>query len=111
MSDLIDGNEGDGEGKHGQARALAEAALRARDAGDNDRADLLLEEARRIDPSAVEDLLMELGPHELTQNDPALEDGTASDEEVALITRTIQPHSDAPSRSGITGSGSGADSQ
>jgi hypothetical protein len=33
------------------------------------------------------------------------------DEEVAAITRTIQPKSDAPSRAGITGPGSGADSE
>lgn len=33
------------------------------------------------------------------------------DEDVAAITRTIQPHSDAPSRAGISGSGSGADSE
>jgi hypothetical protein len=33
------------------------------------------------------------------------------DHEVELITQTIQPHSDAPSRSGITPSGSGADDQ
>ena len=34
-----------------------------------------------------------------------------NDREVAAMTRTIQPHSDAPSRSGITGSGSGADDE
>ena len=34
-----------------------------------------------------------------------------NDAEVAAITRTIQPHSDAPSRSGIQGGGSGADSE
>ncbi len=34
-----------------------------------------------------------------------------ADQEVAAMTRTIQPKSDAKSRSGITGSGSGADSE
>ena len=32
------------------------------------------------------------------------------DREVAAISRTVQPKSDAPSRAGIQGSGSGADS-
>ncbi len=34
-----------------------------------------------------------------------------ADEEVERMTRTVQPHSAAPSRSGITGSGSGADGE
>ncbi len=34
-----------------------------------------------------------------------------NDEEVAAISRTIKPHSDAPSRSGIVGAGSGADGE
>ncbi|MBN8928266.1 MAG: hypothetical protein BGO51_19380 [Rhodospirillales bacterium 69-11] len=54
-----------------------------------------------------------------TVPDPATDRGTASgkakwdkqDAEVAGITRTVQPKSDAPSRSGVTGSGSGADSE
>jgi hypothetical protein len=92
MSDLIDDTQGGGQDKHGQARALAEAALRARDAGETDRADLLLEQARRTDPLAVEDVLMELGPHELSPDESALEDGPATDREVALISRTLQPH-------------------
>lgn len=33
------------------------------------------------------------------------------DAEVAGITRTVQPKSDAPSRAGITGPGSGADAE
>lgn len=33
------------------------------------------------------------------------------DREVELETATIQPRADAPSRAGITGSGSGADSE
>ena len=114
MSDLIDGNEGSGDeaaggqGKHGAARALVEAALRAREEGDPDRADTLMDEATRADPQAVEDLLMELEPAAPGPTDRA-DAGTASDAEVAAITRTIQPHADAPNRAGITGSGSGAD--
>ena len=43
------------------------------------------------------------------EKDPA---GNAKrDQEVAAMTRTIQPGSDAPSRSGIMGSGSGADTE
>ena len=34
-----------------------------------------------------------------------------NDAEVAAMSLTIKPHSDAPSRSGIQGSGSGADSE
>ena len=33
------------------------------------------------------------------------------DEEVERMSRTVQPHSAAPSRSGISGSGSGADGE
>jgi hypothetical protein len=115
MPDLIDNSEAGGDevsggSKHGEARALAEAALRARDAGNDARADMLLEEARRTDPQAVENLLMELGPHEHEPQDHGLEDGPATDEEVAAISRTLRPHADAPSRAGITGSGSGAES-
>ncbi len=95
MSDLIDNSDGDevDGNKHGQARALAEAALRAREAGDDTRAEMLLEQARRTDPQAVENLLMELGPHEHEPHDHGLEDGPATDEEVAAISRTLQPRS------------------
>jgi len=111
MSDLMDGDGDAGAEKHGQARSLVEAALRARRGGEDDRADLLMEQARRTDPQAVEDLLMEIGPQELTPDEPAVVDGVASDREVELMSRQIEPGSDAPSRAGITGSGSGADGQ
>ena len=39
------------------------------------------------------------------------EENAKNDREVASMTRTVQPHSDAPSRSGVTGPGSGADSE
>jgi hypothetical protein len=108
MSDLIDGNDGAGAEKHGQARALVEAALRARRAGEDDRADLLMDQARRTDPQAVEDVLMETAPNEVS---PEERDAPASDREIELMSRQIEPGADAPSRAGITGSGSGADSQ
>ena len=38
-------------------------------------------------------------------------DWAKQDAEVADISRTVQPKSDAPSRSGIGGEGSGADTQ
>ena len=34
-----------------------------------------------------------------------------NDRDVAAMTRTVQPHSDAPSRAGVTGAGSGADGE
>lgn len=93
-----------GEGKHGQARQLADAALKAQREGRLDDADRLFAEATRADPQAVEDALMQ--SDEGAKYDAA-EIGT--DAEVASISRTIEPGSDAPSRAGITGSGSGAD--
>ena len=111
MSDLMDGDGDAGAEKHGQARSLVEAALRARREGEDDRADLLMEQARRTDPLAVEDLLMEIGPHELSPDEPAVVDAAGSDREIELMSRQVEPGSDAPSRAGITGSGSGADGQ
>ena len=46
--------------------------------------------------------------------DPDDEKGSAAadaDAEVERMMQTVEPHSDAPSRSGITGTGSGADGQ
>ncbi len=112
MSDSQGSDEVD-TGKHGAARAQAEAAERASDAADDadnadpaadeTRASDLMDEALRTDPDGLANALAEDGP--------ALPEdrGTASDEEVASISRTIGTHADAPSRSGITGSGSGAD--
>ena len=104
MSDTTQGSDEVDGGKHGGARGEAEAALRAEADGDEAKAALLNEQAMRTDPEAVENLL--------AQQDtpvPAAEAGTATDEEVARISREIRPHSDAPSRAGITGPGSGAD--
>ena len=33
------------------------------------------------------------------------------DDEIAAMSRTIEPHGDAPSRSGLNGSGTGSDNQ
>ena len=41
----------------------------------------------------------------------AAETGPQDDEGIAAMSRTVEPNSDAPSRSGITGEGSGADAQ
>ena len=96
----------DGEGERFKtARALAEKAVRAQSEGDEETADRLFAEASRIDPAAVEAVLDEAVA---TREPPP---PPASDEEVAAITRTVQPHSDAPSRAGITQDGSGADSE
>ena len=53
---------------------------------------------------------MEVGPGEIPP-DNDVESGPANDREIELMSRQIEPGSDAPSRAGITGSGSGADSQ
>ena len=111
MSDLTDGDGDAGTEKHGQARALVEAALRARRDGADDQADLLMEQARRTDPEAVENVLMEIEPDGLAPDEPLLVDAASNDREIELMSRQIEPGSDAPSRAGITGSGSGADAQ
>ena len=95
---------GYGEGKHGIARRLMDASMRAQREGDLDEAERLMDEAQRTDPQAVEDALLETRQGAKLD---AAEIGT--DAEVAAITRTIEPNADAPSRSGVTGSGSGAD--
>ena len=109
MDDALDQSDGLG-GRHARARLLAEKALAAQTAGDDDEADRLFAEADRIDPEAVANVLQEragdpLPPRTGTDTAPQ------NDEDIAAMTRTIQPRSDAPPRSGITGPGSGADSQ
>ncbi len=93
-----------GEGKHGQARRLADAALTAQREGRHEEAERLLDEAQRTDPQALEDALA--GSRAGAKLDAA---EIATDDEVARISRTIEPGSASPSRAGITGSGSGAD--
>lgn len=109
MDDSLDQSDGLG-GRHARARLLAEKALAAQAAGDDDEADRLFAEADRIDPEAVANVLQERADDPVPTRTGA-DAAPQNDEEVAAITRTIQPHSDAPSRSGITGPGSGADSQ
>ena len=93
-----------GEGKHGIARRLVDASMRAQRQGDLDEAERLMAEAVRTDPQAVEDALMETRQGARLD---AAEIGTDAD--VSAMTRTVEPGSDAPSRAGVTGSGSGAD--
>jgi xanthine dehydrogenase YagT iron-sulfur-binding subunit len=50
---------GDSNGRHLQARRLAEEAMEAEGKGDQTEADRLLSEAERIDAGAVEDVLLE----------------------------------------------------
>ena len=105
MSDTNQGfDEVDGD-KHGGARAEADAAARAQARGDDEEAARLSEQALRTDPESVENQLLQ-GEGTVPPGDS----GTASDAEIDRMSREIKPHSDAPSRAGITGSGSGADS-
>ncbi len=101
--------QGDGiAGKHGAARALAEQALAAQARGEEDEADRLFAEADKVDPDAVVAALQERGgARARRRTDMAPQD----DDEIAAMSRTVEPGSDAPSRAGVSGSGSGADSQ
>ena len=104
MSDTNQGSDEVDGGKHGGARAEAAAAARAEARGDDAEAARLNEQALRTDPEAVE--------NQLLQQDgtvPPADAGSADDAEIERMSREIKPHSDAPSRAGITGSGSGAD--
>ena len=94
-------------GRHLHARQLAEQAIRAQADGDDDRADQLFAEASKIDPDAVVNALAEAGAGSATGADAAPQD----DAELEAMTRTVEPGSDAPSRAGVSGRGSGADGQ
>lgn len=94
---------GGGDDKHESARNMAEAAMRAETAGDSGQADALLEQAAKADPSAVIDVVTEHGGKSLPI--------TPDDTELSAASETVVPGSDAPSRAGISGSGSGADNQ
>ena len=96
-----------GPDKHEQARRLAEAALRAEREGNDAEAERLFQQAERTDPEALANVLQERNAALAAD----LTDRPGADDEVAAITGTVEPHSDAPSRSGISGSGSGADSE
>ncbi len=103
MSDDTDttGDSNADDTKHEAARRMAEAAMRAEQAGDTDRANTLIDQAEKTDPDAVVDVVEEMGG------------GTVPEGEVGddLGSETVVPGSDAPSRAGISGSGSGADNQ
>ncbi len=96
--------------KHSIARHLAELAVQAQAAGDDDKAELLFTEAEKTDPEAVAAFLTDRASD---PNDTATSSDAEpqNDEEIAAMSRTIQPRSAAPSRAGITGPGSGADSE
>ena len=99
--------QGDGiAGKHGAARLLAEQALAAQARGDEDEADRLFAEADRADPDAVVAVLQERAG----DTAPAAGDAMPQDDaEIEALSRTVEPGSDAPSRAGVSGRGSGAD--
>ncbi|MBS1103788.1 hypothetical protein JK202_12320 [Gluconobacter sp. Dm-62] len=112
---IIDDTPFEGEDrKYRVATEQAEAALRARQIGDDALAERLLNEAERTDPEALANVLQRDSPASRSPNHTT--PPPASDEEVAAITRTVQPGADAPSRAGILdgngdADGSGADSQ
>lgn len=105
MDDTL--HQGDGiAGRHATARLVAERALAAEANGDQDEADRLFADAEKLDPEAVAAVLSERRG-DAGGGDP----GPQDDEEIAAMTRTVQPHADAPPRAGITGPGSGADAE
>ena len=98
----------DGEAaRHLTARQLAGQAIAAEEAGDGDEAERLFAAADRIDPDAVITLLQERA-NEPPANAPTEEQ---DDDEIAAMSRTVQPDSAAPSRAGVSGRGSGADGE
>jgi hypothetical protein len=110
MDDTL--QQGDGiAGRHGTAREFAERALAAEARGDQDEADRLFAQAERLDPEAAATVLSERRREAGSTGRTAPQGmGPRQDDEVAAITRTVTGD-DAPSRAGITGSGSGADGQ
>ena len=102
--------QGDGiAGKHGAARLMAEQAVAAQARGDDEEAGRLFAQAERADPDAVIAVLQERAAEMpgRTGEDAMPQD----DEEIAAMSRTVEPGSDAPSRAGVSGRGSGADNQ
>lgn len=83
----------DGEdNKHHTARSLAEAALRAEEEGDQEKAASLFRQAEAADPSALESVLLERrGDHPGFSPEPA-----SNDEEIAAMSRTVEPERHAP---------------
>ncbi|GBR17748.1 hypothetical protein [Asaia spathodeae] len=83
----------DGEdNKHQSARALAEAAFRAEEEGEQEKAEQLFRQAEAADPSALESVLLERrSEHPGFTPQPA-----SNDEEVAAMSRTMTPERHGP---------------
>jgi hypothetical protein len=92
--------------KRGKARRLAEKALREEAAGNDEAAEGLFAEANRTDPDAVEAVL-----REAVVSRPRHVPPPTDDRELARSSRQVRGGADAPSRSGISKTGSGADSE
>ena len=101
MADIQEPNNV-GEGKHGQARRLADAAMAAQRDGRHEDAERLLDEAQRTDPQALEEALAEARTG--AKLDAA---EVAGDAEVARISRTIEPGAGGPARGGRNPGGAG----
>ncbi len=95
-------NQDPSDTRHEAARNMAEAAMRAEAAGDVEQASALLDQAQKTDPDAVVETVSE---------NPDATPSADDDAELSTMSETVLPGSDAPSRAGITGSGSGADNQ
>ena len=96
--------------RHATARNIAEKAMRAQADGDDEQADQLFADAARIDPEGAATALSDAAS-DPTDTATASDLGPQDDEEIAAMSRTVQPGSDAPSRANITGPGSGADNE
>ena len=106
MSDNLESADG-AAGKHASARQLAEQALRAEAAGDDEEAERLFEAADKADPQAVIAVLAEHADDAPRVVDTEEQD----DDEIAAMSRTVEPGASAPSRAGVSGRGSGGDDQ
>jgi len=67
--------------KHEKALDLTEAALEALDTGDEAKADKLIDRAKKLDPSAVQEVVKDLEEAEGAAESLAEDDGEQMDEE------------------------------
>lgn len=104
MTDAADRWGPGATGKHGKARQLVDAALRA---ADPDEAARLLDDATRTDPEATAAAFSEA--RAIPLQDRVGDASPASDAEVAA--EGAGAPGATPSRAGITGPGSGADGE
>ncbi len=109
MSDSYDQPDGTAA-RHQTARELAEQAIRAQVRGDDDEADRLFAEASRIDPEAVSNALANAAS-DPSDSSTGADAEPQDDAEIEAMSRTMEPGADAPSRSGVSGRGSGADTE